>query len=40
MKYDVTKLSYGEIEEAFAAQRGTLFFISKVGGNIIVSNES
>ncbi len=37
MKCDVTKLTYNEIEKAFAKLRGTPFYISKLGGNVVMS---
>ena len=36
MKFDVTKLTYQEIEKAMERVRGTPFYISKLGENIIV----
>lgn len=36
MKFDVTKLTYGEIEEVFTNTRGTPFYVSKLGSNIII----
>ncbi|MFH0712939.1 MAG: hypothetical protein V1722_05885 [Candidatus Micrarchaeota archaeon] len=36
MKFDVTKLTYGEIVEAFTNTRGTPFYVSKLGSNIII----
>ncbi len=37
MKFDVTKLTYKEIEKAMDRVRGTPFYISKLGENIIVN---
>ena len=37
MKFDVTKLTYQEIEKVMARVRGTPFYISKLGENIIVN---
>ncbi len=40
MKFDVTKLTYREIEKAMDRVRGTPFYISKLGENIIVSADA
>ena len=39
MKIDVTKLTYDEIEKALTIVRGTPFYISKLGGNVLVTAE-
>ena len=39
MKIDVTKLTYGEIEKVLAMVRGTPFYVSKLGGNVLVTAE-
>ena len=36
MKFDVTKLTYAEIENAMAKVKGTPFYISKLGTNVLV----
>lgn len=40
MKFDVTKLTYREIEKAMACVAGTPFYISKLGENIIVNADA
>ncbi|MDP3742049.1 MAG: hypothetical protein Q8R15_01915 [Candidatus Micrarchaeota archaeon] len=37
MKFDVTNLTYREIEKVMERVRGTPFYISKLGENIIVN---
>ncbi len=36
MKFDVTKLTYAEIEKAMAMFKGTTYHISKLGTNVLV----
>ncbi len=36
MKFDVTKLSYAEIERIFGKLRRTPFYISKFGANVVM----
>ena len=42
MKFDITKLSYADIQKVFetAVTRGTPFYISKLGLNVVLSVES